>query len=96
MVEDKKTLMQKLGKKQLILELQDPLDQVPAALGAYALELSDDGAQLIYTYDTQASHTGITALLSALHDAGIRFKDLDTTQSSLEEIFVTLVREAQS
>lgn len=94
LVDDKKTLMQKLGKKQLILHLQAPIAAIPEALAAHTLDLSEDGAQLIYTYDTQASHTGITAVLTALHDAGIRFKDLDTTQSSLEDIFVSLVRDA--
>ena len=94
-VEDKVALMHKLGKKQLVLELHQSLSMVPTVLEAFSLDLSDDGAQLIYTYDTQGEHTGITALLSALHGAGVKFKDLSTTQSSLEDIFVTLVREAQ-
>ena len=93
-VEDKAALMHKLGKKQLVLELHQSLDTVPSALDAFNLDLSDDGAHLIYTYDTQGKHTGITALLTALHDTGVKFKDLNTTQSSLEDIFVTLVREA--
>jgi len=93
-VEDKQTLMRKLGKKQLALELHEPLDAVPEALAPYKLELGEDGARLVYTYDTQANHTGITALITALHDAGIRFKDLDTSKSSLEDIFVSLVRES--
>ena len=93
-VEDKKTLMHKLGKKQLMLHLLEPLDAVPDGLAEFGLELGEDGQSLIYTYDTQANHTGITRLLTTLHDAGIRFRDLDTTQSSLEEIFVNLVREA--
>lgn len=93
-VEDKAALMKRLGQKQLLLELLAPLDAVPQALASYRLELSEDGQHLIYTYDTQANHTGITALLAALHDAGIRFRDLNTTQSSLEDIFVNLVRKA--
>ncbi len=94
-VEDKAVLMQKLGKKQLVLDLQQNLSSVPAALAAFSLELSSGGTQLIYTYDTQVERTGITALLSALYDAGVQFRDLNTTQSSLEDIFVTLVRESQ-
>jgi len=93
LVEDKAALMHKLGKKQLVLELHQSLDAVPSALDAFNLDLGADGAHLIYTYDTQGKHTGITALLTALHDAGVKFKDLNTTQSSLEDIFVTLVRE---
>ncbi|HEY9078648.1 ABC transporter ATP-binding protein [Magnetovibrio sp.] len=93
-VEDKADLMRKLGKKQLVLELHQTLDAVPGTLADFDLELSGDGAHLIYTYDTQAKHTGITALLGALHDAGVKFKDLNTTQSSLEDIFVNLVRDA--
>jgi ABC-2 type transport system ATP-binding protein len=92
LVEDKATLMQKLGRKQLKLHLQGRLDALPAALAPYHLELADDGRELIFTYDTQSERTGITTLLSDLRDADIRFKDLSTTQSSLEEIFVNLVR----
>ena len=92
LVEDKAELMRKLGKKQLTLQLQKPLDAVPAALADHQLELADDGSELVYTYDTQGERTGITALLRDLNDAGIRFKDLQTTQSSLEDIFVSLVR----
>ena len=94
-VEEKTELMQKLGKKQLTLELQHELADVPDTLNAYKLELSDDGLRLIYTYDSQEERTGIAGLLSDLHDASIKFKDLHTTQSSLEDIFVTLVREGQ-
>ncbi len=93
LVEDKVELMRKLGKKQLTLQLQHTLDSVPAALGAYELELSADRKELIYTYNTRGEQTGITPLLKALNDAGIGFKDLQTEQSSLEEIFVSLVRE---
>ena len=91
LVEDKAELMRKLGKKQLALELQTKLDAVPAALAAYNLTLADGGNELIYTYDTQGERTGITALLRDLNETGIRFKDLSTTQSSLEDIFVGLV-----
>ena len=92
LVEDKAELMSKLGWKQLCLQLHEPLDAVPEQLAAYSLELSADGAELIFTYDTRGERTGITGLLGALRQAGIRFKDLRTTQSSLEEIFVNLVR----
>jgi ABC-2 type transport system ATP-binding protein len=92
LVENKAELMRKLGKKQLTLQLQQKLDQMPAALaGNGQLSLSPEGTELIYTYDTQAERTGITRLLASLNEAGIRFRDLQTTQSSLEEIFVGLV-----
>ena len=94
-VEEKTTLMHKLGKKQLILELLQQLPSLPEKLKPFNLELSDDGLRLIYTYDSQAERTGITGLLGDVHDAGIRFKDLQTTQSSLEDIFVTLVKDGQ-
>ena len=90
-VEEKTKLMRELGKKQLVLNLTDPIDSIPAGLGDFRLELSDDGWELTYHYDTRSDHTGITSLLGALHDAGIRFNDLQTSQSSLEEIFVGLV-----
>jgi ABC-2 type transport system ATP-binding protein len=93
LVESKAELMRKLGKKQLTLHLQSPLAEMPPALAPYGLELSDGGSELTYTYDTQAERTGITALLGDLGAAGIRFRDLQTTQSSLEEIFVGLLRE---
>jgi ABC-2 type transport system ATP-binding protein len=92
LVEDKRELMRKLGKKQLTLDLQAPVEVIPDILSSYGLERRKDGNELVYTYDTQASRTGITALLKDLGDAGIRFKDLHTTQSSLEEIFVNLVK----
>ncbi len=94
LVEDKAELMRKLGKKQLVLQLQAKLTAVPASLASYALELADDGQELIFTYDTQGERTGITALLNDLRGAGITFRDLSTTQSSLEDIFVNLVRHA--
>jgi ABC-2 type transport system ATP-binding protein len=93
LVEDKAALMRNLGKKQLTLELQSPLGSVPATLSAYHLELVDGGSELVFTYDTQGERTGITALLGDLGKAGIRFKDLQTRESSLEEIFVNLVRD---
>ena len=95
LVEEKVTLMRKLGKKQLTLELQSPLEAIPDALGAYKLGLANDGHELVFTYDTQGERTGITALLGDLNKAGIRFRDLQTHQSSLEDIFVSLVRERQ-
>jgi ABC-2 type transport system ATP-binding protein len=93
LVEDKSELMRKLGKKQLNLQLQSPLTAVPPSLAAYNLQLTDDGHELFYTYDTQAERTGITALLNDMRAADIVFKDLSTAQSSLEDIFVDLVRQ---
>ncbi|MGO3930304.1 ABC transporter ATP-binding protein [Rhodopseudomonas pseudopalustris] len=92
LVERKAELIQKLGKKRMTLHLVEPIDAVPASLAEYRLELGESRDVLIYNYDSKANHTGITGLLAALRDAGIRFHDLDTTQSSLEEIFVSLVR----
>lgn len=92
LVEDKAALMQKLGKKRLKLHLQDRVETIPEVLSGYNLELGAGGYQLVYTYDTKSERTGITSLLSDLRASGIRFFDLDTTQSSLEDIFVSLVR----
>jgi ABC-2 type transport system ATP-binding protein len=92
LVEDKVELMRKLGSKQLTLELHQRLDAIPAALDDFHLTLGADGKELTYSYDTRGERTGITALLDALHAAGIRFKDLHTTQSSLEDIFVGLLK----
>jgi ABC-2 type transport system ATP-binding protein len=92
LVEEKANLMQKLGRKQLKLHLQGKIDAVPPDLAAYNLELSSEGNELTYTYDTKGERTGITSLLSDLREAGIRFHDLDTNESSLEDIFVSLVR----
>ena len=92
LVEDKAGLMQKLGKKELKVHLQGRIDAVPASLAAYNLELCDDGHAVIYDYDTTGDRTGITSLLNDLRNAGIRISDLDTRQSSLEDIFVSLVR----
>src|SRR6202022_4054499 len=92
LVEDKAELMHKLGKKRLKLHLQSKIDTIPPDLAPYNLELSEQGCELTYTYDTKGERTFITSLLSDLRGAGIRFYDLDTTQSSLEDIFVSLVR----
>ncbi len=90
-VEDKHVLMRKLGKKQLTLQLQTPLAAIPPALAALPLELAGDGHSLVYTFDVQAEETGIAALLRRLNEHGIDFKDLHSSESSLEEIFVSLV-----
>ena len=95
LVEDKVTLMRKLGKKQLILQLQSPLAQVPASLAAHGLTLSEDGAELTHVYDPRDAQGAVATLLDDLHRAGIRLKDLQTTQSSLEDIFVSLVKESR-
>ncbi len=92
LVEEKTALMAKLGKRQLTLVLQDPLESVPAALAAYGLELTDGGHALVYGFATEAERARITGLLRAVADAGIAFKDLATSQKSLEDIFVDLVR----
>ncbi|MDB5462658.1 MAG: multidrug transporter ATP-binding protein, partial [Phenylobacterium sp.] len=91
-VEEKAELMRKLGKKQLTLHLQEPLSAVPSGLKGYDLALANDGADLVYTFDAQAENTGIANLLRQLNERGVDFKDLQTEQSSLEEIFVSLVR----
>jgi len=91
LVEEKAELMRKLGKKQLTLHLEKTLGRIPPGLSSYSLELKSSGTELIYTYDEQVDRAGVTALLQDLAAAGIRFKDLQTTQSSLEDIFVTLV-----
>ena len=90
-VEEKTALMRKLGKKQLALSLQHPLDKVPQALADLPLELSSDGATLTYTFDTQTQETGIASLLRRLSEQGVDFKDLHSSESSLEDIFVSLV-----
>ena len=93
LVEDKATLMHKLGRKQMILHLQDTLAAVPPALAGYSLDLDSGGNELVYTYDSDAERSGIATLLADLAAAGIRFKDIQTQQSSLEDIFVSLVRD---
>ncbi len=92
LVDEKTKLMQELGRKQLIIELKEAVNKLPESLASHALELSDDGNELIFTYDTQGKSTGITALLQDMHDAGLSMKDLNTTQSSLQDIFVNLVQ----
>ena len=95
LVKEKTELMHQLGRKQLNIILHEPLDAVPSALSGHGLQLAADGYELIFTYDTQAERTGITGLLRDLNNAGIPFKDLRTKQSSLEEIFVDLVKERE-
>jgi ABC-2 type transport system ATP-binding protein len=92
LVEDKAVLMQKLGKRQLTLHLQTPLAAIPDSLSAYALDLAGDGSELIYSFDAQSDRTGIAELMRQLSALGIDFRDLKTMESSLEDIFVSLVR----
>ena len=92
-VEEKNALMKKLGKKELTLNLAEPLDQVPEALAEWKVTLKADGHELLYVFDANAERTGVPSLLRAMSDAGIAFKDLNTRQSSLEDIFVSLVHE---
>ena len=91
LVEEKAELMRKLGKKQLTIMLQAPLQEIPATLAPHHLTLAGDGHELVYSYDSKGERTGITGLLADLNAANIRFNDLQTTQSSLEDIFVGLV-----
>lgn len=93
LVEDKSELMQKLGSKQLAIELRQSIENIPDTLSQYELQLSDDGSRLIYSYDVKSERTGITALLQSVNSAGLQLKDLHTSQSSLEEIFVNLVND---
>ena len=93
LIEDKDTLMHKMGEKQMTIELKDSISAVPDSLAKYQLQLSEDGQALTYTYDTRAEHTGITSLLQQVNEAGLSLKDLKTTQSSLEDIFVKLVED---
>ena len=95
LVEEKAALMKRLGQKSLTLELQNQMDHVPEGLSEFGVVLSDDGTQLIYAYDTQAERTGIARLMTALGEQGIVLKDLQTNQSSLEDIFVNLLKEGQ-
>ncbi len=95
LVERKDELMRKLGKKQLVLQLHTRLTSIPPELAHYGLELNAEGSELMYNYDTRAEHTGIRALLNDMSAAGIVFTDLNTTQSSLEDIFVDLVRHSR-
>jgi ABC-2 type transport system ATP-binding protein len=93
LVEDKTELMRKLGRKQLTLQLREPVAEVPPALAHHRLKLADGGRELVYTYDTQLEQTGITTLLDDVSAAGLRLKDLSTSESSLEDIFVGLLRQ---
>ncbi|SFI03699.1 ABC-2 type transport system ATP-binding protein [Collimonas sp. OK307] len=95
LIEEKKELMRKLGKKLLTLQLEKPLDHVPPELAAYNLSLSSDGSQLVYTYENDGERVTIISLLNALSEEGIQFKDIQTTQSSLENIFVNLIKDEQ-
>ena len=92
LVEDKAELMQKLGKKQLVVELKEPTEKLPKTLFEYDISLSDCGSILTYTYDTGGDATGITRMLQLISDAGLSLKDINTTQSSLEDIFVDIVK----
>jgi ABC-2 type transport system ATP-binding protein len=93
LVENKDELMRKLGQKQMMLELREPLAALPPALAKHQLALAENGCKLVYTYDTRGERTGITDLLDDLRSANVHFKDLSTTQTSLEDIFVSLVRQ---
>ncbi|NQZ89110.1 MAG: ABC transporter ATP-binding protein [Colwellia sp.] len=93
LVEDKITLMNQLGKKQLILDLKEPLTEIPSTMADFNLQINNDGLQLVYSYDKTEEHTGISTLLQHLSTASIGFKDIKTDQSSLEDIFVSLVKE---
>jgi ABC-2 type transport system ATP-binding protein len=93
LVEEKATLMAKLGKKQLTIDLRTPLSAIPAELSSEPLELVSSGNQLVYTYDPRGDQTGIPSLLKRLGEAGVEIRDLQTKQSSLEEIFVSLVKD---
>jgi len=92
LVDEKEALMKKMGKKQLILHLQDPIQHIPDDINGYPLELSEDGEELVYTFDSQSDHTGIATLIRRLNENGINFRDIHSSESSLEEIFVSLVR----
>jgi ABC-2 type transport system ATP-binding protein len=95
LVEDKDTLMRKLGGKQLSIELKAPISEIPEALAAWNLSLSETGEQLVYQYDDESNHGGIARLLAAVEAAGIGFADLSTHQTSLEDIFVSLIGEGR-
>ena len=96
LVEEKEALMRRMGQKQLLIELNAPVDRIPESLAGYALERSAQGTELVYTYDTQGERTGITRLLNDLQAAGLGLRDVQTRQSSLEEIFVGLVSEGDA
>lgn len=92
LVEEKEALMKKMGKKQLILYLQNPIERIPEDINGHPLELNAEGDQLIYTFDSHSDHTGIANLIRRLNEHGINFRDIHSSESSLEEIFVSLVR----
>ena len=94
LVQEKAELMRKLGKKELLLHLDKPLADIPPGLETFALRLENDGSDLVYVYDRQSEHTGLATLLGTLTDAGVRFRDLETRQSSLEDIFISLLKDA--
>lgn len=94
LVQEKAELMRKLGKKELLLHLDKPLADIPPGLETFALRLENDGSDLVYIYDRQSEHTGLATLLGTLTDAGVRFRDLETRQSSLEDIFISLLKDA--
>ena len=94
LVEDKNELMQKLGSKELTIEIRQPVTAIPDSLSEYNLQLSDNGTHLTYSYDVKSERTGITSLLQSVNSAGLQLKDLHTSQSSLEEIFVNLVNDS--
>ena len=93
LVEEKAALMQRMGQKQMVIELGEPIDALPETLAAYALELGEGGRSLVYTYDTKKERTGITTVLNDIQKAGLQLRDVQTRQSSLEDIFVGLVKE---
>jgi len=95
LVEDKEVLMSQMGKKQLKIELSEPVDAVPAGLAKYNLERTSDGTYLTYSYDAKGDRTGITTLLNDLQASGLMMRDVQTQQSSLEDIFVDLVKESR-
>ena len=95
LVEDKDALMRRMGKKKIRIELAERTDKIPAKLKSYALDLATDGTAITYTYDTKTERTGITGLLNDLRLAGLQMKDVQTEQSSLEDIFVDLVQEGK-
>ena len=96
LVEDKAALMERLGKKELKVHVREPITVIPAGLETYDLVVSDGGEALVYTYDTKSERTGITALLAALQNAGVQLADISTHQSSLEDIFVGIVKDTTS
>jgi ABC-2 type transport system ATP-binding protein len=95
LVQEKAELMRKLGKKELLLHLDRPMSELPPGLDGFALRIENEGHDLVYVYDRANERTGIATLLRILTDAGVRFRDLETRQSSLEDIFISLVKDAR-